>query len=217
MLIDFIISNPDHPVVSYIKKWMSANAHIHTSEILPKPRTGRHAKDILFLISCNEIISQSVRDAYKHCIVLHASDLPKGRGWSPYVWELLAGSETLTLSAISAEEGVDTGNIWDKTSIPVSKGDTFEEISDKLFTAEIQAVDSVIEKISRSEKPLPQDSTQSPTYFPKRSPADSEIDPSQPLVSLFNQIRVCDPDRYPAYFHLHGHTYEINIKKKKDI
>ena len=39
--------------------------------------------DILFLISCSERIGDAYRQKYRHVLVLHASDLPKGRGWSP--------------------------------------------------------------------------------------------------------------------------------------
>ena len=49
-----------------------------------------------------------------YTLVLHASDLPDGRGWSPHVWDVISGKSSLTLSLINAEDSVDTGHIWKK-------------------------------------------------------------------------------------------------------
>lgn len=33
------------------------------------------------------------------------------------------------------------------------------------------------------------------------------------FVRSSDLIRICDPDRFPAYFELHGHKYNIRLEK----
>ena len=70
--------------------------------------------EILFLVSCNEIIGKDVRDRYMATLVIHASDLPKGRGWSPHIWQIIEGKKEIMVSLLEAEDAVDSGAIWAK-------------------------------------------------------------------------------------------------------
>ena len=64
--------------------------------------------------------------------------------------------------------------------------------------------------------PAPQDASIEPSYYPRRTPADSQIDPSQSIASQFDRIRVCDPNRFPAFFELHGKKYKLILEKIDD-
>ena len=57
---------------------------------------------------------------FQQCLVLHASDLPKNRGWSPHVWSILNGENDITLSLLEAEDKVDMGRIWKKAKIKLN-------------------------------------------------------------------------------------------------
>ncbi len=50
-----------------------------------------------------------------------------------------------------------------------------------------------------------------PSYYPRRRPDDSRLDPDRTLRQLFNQLRVADPVRYPAFFELAGRRFELRI------
>jgi methionyl-tRNA formyltransferase len=141
MKIEILISDPDHPIMSYLKNWKSSQKIniVHSSQDL----TGGF---ILFLISCAEILRSEITKKYKHSLVLHASDLPKGRGWSPHVWSVLEGNNLLTLSLIEAHEKVDQGQIWLKEHIALEGHELFDEINDKLFQAEIKLMAEAIDK-----------------------------------------------------------------------
>ena len=52
-----------------------------------------------------------------------------------------------------------------------------------------------------------------PTYYPKRKPEDSRLDFYKPLSDQFNLLRVCDNERYPAFFEWKGSRYMIRISK----
>lgn len=61
--------------------------------------------------------------------------------------------------------------------------------------------------------PEPQDSSVVPSYYPRRSPEDSELDSQKSIAEQFDLLRVCDPQRFPAFFKLHGHTYRVTVEK----
>lgn len=213
MRIDLLCTNPAHPVVPVLHRWMAMRDGVHSVRLIHDKSELAYG-DILYLVSCSQLIGQEDRARYAHVLVLHASNLPEGRGWSPYIWEILAGKEDLTLSLLTAEEGVDTGAIWAKRRFLVPKHALYDEINDLLFQAELDLMDLGIEMAAAGEAPVPQ-TAQAGNYYPRRTPEDSRLDPTRPLADLFDQIRVTDPDRFPAFFEMHGNTYEISLKKRE--
>ena len=168
--------------------------------------------DFLFLVSCSEIIKAEHRENYRHTLVLHASDLPRGRGWSPHVWEIVNGGDIITLSLLEAEDKVDTGRLWLKREIPVGKAALWHEVNHLLFEGEIGLMREAVERHEHIE-PYAQSPEVEPTYYRKRTPQDSRIDPFESIADQFNLIRMCDPDRYPAWFEHHGQKYKLILEK----
>lgn len=80
----------DHPVNAWLERWAGDNAGRAQIDIIRSKKDLTNG-DFLFLISCSELVREPDRSRYRHSIVIHASDLPRGRGWSPHVWDVLAG------------------------------------------------------------------------------------------------------------------------------
>ena len=190
---------------------MSVQDGVHQVELVRK-KSELSGGDILFLISCSEIVSVTDRAAYRTSLVLHASDLPHGRGWSPHIWQLIDGATEITLSLLEAEDRVDSGRIWKKLKFPVPKHALWDEINKCLFEAEVELIDFAVREF-KTVSPTTQDPSIQPSYYPRRTPADSQIDPSQSIASQFDRIRVCDPNRFPAFFELHGRKYKLILEK----
>lgn len=166
----------------------------------------------MFLISCTEIIRRDDRAPYSKTLIIHASDLPNGRGWSPLVWQVLEGQTEITVSLLEAEDAVDTGPIWKKQVVTVSDHFLHDEINAALFNTEIELMDFAVNSFGTME-PEVQSTDMQASYYRKRLPAESELDPKLPLADQFDLIRVSDPQRYPAYFDLRGHRYKITLEK----
>ena len=213
MRIDLLCTNPAHPVVPALRGWIADRDGAHDLRLI-HDKSELATGDILYLVSCSQLIGAGDRARYAHVMVLHASDLPEGRGWNPHVWDILAGKEELTLSLLTAESGVDTGAIWAKRRFAVPRHALHDEINDLLFQAELELMDRGIEMVAAGEAPTPQPA-EGGSYHPRRTPEDSRIDPTRPLADLFDQIRVADPDRFPAFFEMHGKTYDITLKKRE--
>lgn len=211
MKIDILCSSEDHPVNQALTKWIAAQGAVHDIALI-RESSDLRGGDLLFLVSCHEVIGTTHRDRYRHTLVLHASDLPKGRGWSPHVWAILNGARRVTVSLLDAADDVDTGAIWAKTHFDVPEHALYDEIDTALFAAEVELMNRGIRMVSAGERPSPQ-SDEGTTYLPRRRPKDSEIDPERPLVETFDAIRVAHPERYPAFFRLHGHVYTIELRK----
>jgi methionyl-tRNA formyltransferase len=214
MRISILCNDENHPVNSYLKKWIENNEEMHHIELVREKRE-LSGGEILFLISCAEIINASDRSSYLSCLVLHASDLPKGRGWSPHIWKIIEGAEEITLSLLEAEDKVDSGRIWQKLQLPIPKHALWDEINARLFEAELELIDYAVRNFGRLT-PKIQDPNIEPNYYPRRKPSHSRIDPTSSIASQFNQLRVCDPHRFPAFFELEGCRYKITLEKLND-
>lgn len=207
-------SSAEHPISPCLERWREQHRGQHEIQIV---RQTNHLQggDILFLVSCIEIVPEQVRNKYAQCLVLHASDLPQGRGWSPHIWEILNGARMITVSLLDADDPVDSGAVWEKISFPVPRHALYDEINRELFYTELLLMDRALQMIAAGKRPTPQPE-KGISHWPRRSPNDSEIDPCQSLASQFDKIRIADPQRYPAFFRLHGHKYRIEIEKIND-
>jgi methionyl-tRNA formyltransferase len=68
-------------------------------------------------------------------------------------------------------------------------------------------------EVAGSATPKPQDD-RAPTYYRRRTPEDSRLDPQRSIAEQFDLLRVVDPDRFPAFFDLCGHRYVVRIEKQ---
>jgi len=211
MKVSIICSSTDHPVNTMLYDWIARHQVTHDITLARSTDELTYG-DILFLISCTEIITAVDRAKFSNTLLIHASDLPKGRGWSPHIWEILNGAEEVTVSLLEAEDRVDSGAIWKQLRVTIPKHALHNEINEILFRVESDLMDFAVKEFPFAH-PQAQDTLVEPSYFSRRTPADSEINPEQTLVSQFNLIRVCDPLRFPANFSLYGHCYKITLEK----
>lgn len=211
MKVSILCSDPEHPVLKSIRVWMddmSLRGHFIS---LAFDKGDLQGGDILFLVSCSQIIQEADRNKFTAALVLHASDLPKGRGWSPHIWSILCGASQITLSLLDASEPVDSGAIWLKTKFVLEGHELLPEINAKLFAAELLLMTQAIEQF---ETITSVEQVGDPgTYMPKRSPIDSQLDPNKTIAEQFDLLRTVDNQRHPAFFNYRGKCYLINIEK----
>ncbi len=209
MNISIICSSKDHPIYPLLKRWEKK----YTSHVINIVNSVSELEggDLLFLISCNEIVTKDVRELYKKSLVIHASDLPNGRGWSPHIWRILEGEKNITVTLLEAEDNVDSGDIWSQTQFDLEGHELYDEINALLFDAELSLMDYAVEEWGKVV-PISQ-SREEPSYYPKRTPEDSEIDPSKSISEQFDLIRVADPNRFPSFFYHQGKRYILKVEK----
>lgn len=209
MKISVLCSDPAHPIQPRLEEWCAARRAAHDVELVhEKARLG--GGDLLFLISCDEIVEADLRARYRACLVIHASDLPRGRGWSPLVWQILEGRNDIMVTLLEAADVVDSGAIWHQIELHFAGHELVEELNAALFDAELRLMDYALANLD-SVRPRPQSGE--PGYYRKRTPEDSRLDPQRSLADQFDLLRVADARRYPAFFDYRGRRYAIILKK----
>ena len=166
--------------------------------------------DILFLLGCSTILPKDILNLNKHNLVIHPSKLPDGRGSAALIWKILEGENTVWITMFEANEKIDHGDIYFQEKIEL----TGHELSDEIRYKQANKIKELILKFIDKYpdvKGKPQRGVGS--YYPKRTPKDSELDIDKTIKEQFNLLRVSDNKRYPAFFKYKGYKYIVKIYK----
>lgn len=210
MKLSVLCPDRDHPVFPRLEAWASIKRARHAVELVDRAEM-LGGGDLLFLVSAAEHVKREVREKYRSCLVIHASDLPRGRGWSPWAWQIIEGRKEIIVSLLEAGEKTDSGAIWAQLPMSLQGHELADEINQKLFEIEIALMDFAVEHYADV---TPRDQVDGEaTYYRKRTPEDSRIDPYRSIAEQFDLLRVADWGRYPAFFDIRGQRYKIKIEK----
>lgn len=215
MKVSILCTDPSHPVVPFLRTWCDRARADRHEVALCFDKSDLPGGDVLFLVSCAQLVREKERSAYRASLVLHASDLPLGRGWSPHVWSVLQGADEITVCLIEAADPVDTGRIWLKRQFRLEGHELLPEINQKLFALETTLMSEALQRFE-SIVPTPQ-SGQAGSYCRRRTAVDSKLDVKKSIEEQFDLLRVVDNDRYPAFIEHRGKTYLLKIEKQDDV
>lgn len=166
--------------------------------------------DIIFILSYHSIIPKEILLQHQHNIVIHASDLPKGKGWAPMFWQILEGKNTIYFTMFEASDGVDNGDVYMKRTLELTGYELNEELRKKQACFIIEMCIEFIQNYPQYKLPMPQQGKES--FYVKRCAKDSRLDIDKSLREQFNLLRIVDNESYPAFFDIDGHTYKITIE-----
>ncbi len=205
--IDVVCSDPTHPLWPKLHQWqsdLSGRAEVRIMTEVSEVGAG----DMLFLAACQQIVEEAVRRRFEHVLVVHASDLPKGRGWSPLVWQVLEGQRRIPVTLLEAADGVDSGRIWHQVWAEFDGSELSADIHGRIADATIELMDWAL---AHRDSVTPREQQGEPSYYRRRTPADSEIAPSTTFEQAFDLLRIADEDRYPAYIRMRGKRYRVRL------
>ncbi len=212
MKITILADNPQSWIIPYAQKLKtSLNRLGHNTSLVHSANKVRSG-DIAFFLSCEHIISAAILRKNKHSLVVHESALPKGKGWSPMTWQVLEGKKRIPITLFEAAESVDSGVVYAQSSIVLNGHELVDELREKQGAATIALALSFVRKYPHAKG---KKQSGKATYYPKRTPRDSELDPKKTIASQFDLLRVVDNERYPAFFTYRGHEYVLKISKRK--
>jgi len=181
---------------------------VHRSSEVPRG-------DFCFMLSCDEIVTADVLVRNKHNLVVHASNLPKGKGMSPLSWQILEGKNEIPVTLFEAEVTLDSGDIYLQESIVFEGHELLDELQVLLADTTIRLCKQYISQYPDVlEGARVQEGNES--FYVKRSPIDSMLDPNKSLKDQFQLLRIVDNERYPAFFELNGKTYILKIEKSEE-
>lgn len=165
--------------------------------------------DILFLLSVYKLVPNDILKRNKHNIVVHASSLPKGKGWSPATWQILEDKNEIPLTLFEAAEKVDSGVVYVKDSILLDGTELSNEWQEKLG----RKINEMILRFINEYEMTGEEQIGEESFYPRRTPEDSELDINKNIKEQFNLFRVADNENYPAFFVYKGKKYILKIYK----
>jgi len=168
--------------------------------------------DIAFYLSCGQIVPVNILSRNKHNLIVHESAQPHGKGWSPLTWQILEGKNEIPITLFEAVESVDTGRIYIQDVLKFNETELIDVLRQKQAEYTMELCLTFVQdypEITVKGK----DQYGESTYYPKRYSEDSKLDRDKTIREQFNQLRVVDNERYPAYFKLNGVRYILKIEK----
>lgn len=187
-------------------------------KVLPVKKNNIEAviNDLKFdiLISCGfpYILSETVIKTAKYAINVHPTLLPKYRGYRSAPYIIMNGEKRSGITIHLLTKEMDRGDIILQESFEVSEFDTTKSLFQKAQKYEVDVLYRSIQLIKKGNfKVFPQDESEASEYNYIRTPKDSQIDSSKSLDELFNYIRACDPDDYPAFFYRNNEKIYLKI------
>ena len=165
---------------------------------------------VAFYLGCMRITPPEILARNRRNLVVHASDLPKGRGFSPMTWLILEGHCDIPVCLLEASEQVDCGLVVYREIIHLEGHELNGEIRNRLGLMHIELC---LRFLNESVPPVGVAQEGEPTYYRRRYPAESRLDPQKSIADQFDLLRVVDNERHPAFFEYRGKCYRLTIDK----
>lgn len=124
---------------------------------------------------------------------VHASLLPAYRGAAPIERALMNGEKETGVSIMRMDEGLDTGPVALRKSIPVPTDMNAGELTAELARLGSEAIVEVLLSIERNEIMLEEQDESRATYAAKLSGEDLEIRWDRPAKEVHDRIRALSP------------------------
>ena len=171
------------------------------------------AYDVCFMLSYSRIVKQGFLDMHAYTIVIHASDLPKGKGMSPLTWQVLEGKNEIVFSLFKATEKLDEGDIFIKKTLKLNGNELVDELREKQVEMPLDLATSFINDHGNL-KAVKQEGEG--FQYQRRTPLDSQLDINKTISEQFNVLRVCDNENYPAFFYINDEKFVLRITKESN-
>ena len=170
--------------------------------------------DLCFYLSCGQIVPGKVLAQFRNNLVVHESDLPRGKGWSPLTWQILEGKNHIPVTLFEAVDQVDSGDIYLQEWLEFKGHELIDELRQAQAAATLRLCRDFVKRypeVLQSAKPqIGQGS-----FYLRRSPTDSKLDGDRPLAEQFNLLRIVDNEKYPAFIEICNSKYKILIAKEE--
>jgi methionyl-tRNA formyltransferase len=156
--------------------------------------------DVVFASGVYSLIKEKYLNHPTYGIIgFHETPLPEGRGNAPIQWTIENKRSNLTITALKFVKEMDAGDYVYQYNVPISISDTLVELEEKRKTGVQKCFTAIIDEMEKGYL-VTREQTGSLSISPKRTPPDSELDVNKTLIDLWDKIRICDNEKFPAFF-----------------
>ena len=169
----------------------------------------KYNADVMVVIAFGQILPKEILEMTPYgCINVHASLLPSYRGAAPIQWAVIRGEKISGVTTMQMDEGLDTGDMLEKTEIILDEKETGGSLHDKLAEAGAKLCVHTLDKLVQGDL-TPQKQGESPTEYARMLDKKlGDINWEQSAVEIERLIRGLNP--WPsAYTDWNGKTMKI--------
>jgi len=156
--------------------------------------------DLIIVVGWYWIINERLLDKVPDGIIgIHASLLPKYRGFAPLVWAIINGEKRTGISLFYFDRGIDSGDIVAQKEFDILENDTIKEVLEKTERSIADILKENYSKLLSGEAPRTKQNHKNATYCSQRKPEDGRINWNFSNKKIHDFIRAQAPP-YPGAF-----------------
>lgn len=165
-------------------------------------------QDIVFILGYTRVLNKIFLAKNRICLVVHESDLPRGKGFSPVQWQILEGSNSIPICLFEATNKFDSGDIILKDVFTLTGYELYDEIREIQANATLKIINKFLLSYPYFSR---QKQIGKETFYPRRSLMDGELDINKSLKEQFNLLRIGNNENWPSFFFIDGRKYFLKI------
>jgi methionyl-tRNA formyltransferase len=163
------------------------------------PRRAREVADVVassgaevgVVVAFGQLLPPALLEAVPLGFVnVHFSLLPRWRGAAPVERAILAGDAETGVCVMALEEGLDTGPVFARASLPIAPDATAGEVTDALVGL---GADLLVATLPHLGEVVPEPQTGEPTYAHKLTVEEFELRPDRSPAELVRVVRAGNP------------------------
>ena len=146
--------------------------------------------DIFVVVAYGQILSTEILTMPSlGCVNGHGSLLPQYRGAAPIQWCIYDGVSETGVTTMLMDEGMDTGAMLLKATLPVGPTDTAHDVAAAMADLTAELLANTLPQLNGGQiQPQPQDDAQA-TYASLIKKPDYQLDWQRSALELHNQVR----------------------------
>ena len=152
--------------------------------------------DILFIINYTKKIDLKKFSSSSINLVIHESNLPKGKGFAPLQWQVLQNKKKIIFSMIKINKMIDSGPIVMKKMLKLNGLELYDELRFLQAKTIFKMIDLFIKKYPKIKFKKQKGSS---TFYRKRTTKDSKLNINRTIKSQFNKLRITNNNDWPAF------------------
>jgi methionyl-tRNA formyltransferase len=151
--------------------------------------------DIAVVAAYGLILPKDVLEAPKYgCLNIHASLLPRWRGAAPIQRAIMAGDKQSGICIMQMDEGLDTGAVLMRGTVPITDTTTASRLHDALAAQGADFIVKTLAMIAEGQPPKPEPQPEAGvTYAHMLTKEDGRIDWIKPAAEIERQVRALTP------------------------
>ncbi len=188
---------------------------IADSDALLAEAAGAHA---VITLGWRTIIPPEKRASPERWVNVHPALLPKYRGYHPVPHVIMNGEQQHGITAHYIIDDVDAGPIILQEAFEVSPFMTLRSLQHRARELMPSFLERLIELLRAGQelKGEPNPMGDDVIVAPRRTPADSRVDPAMTVAELYACFRASDPERFPTYVDLFGEKVFVTFFRAED-